>query len=302
MENNPFKKQLLSKASILSGVGGLAVIAMASLGLMAFSATGDAALLKKLQPKFPNSKLHVNCTSNVKYPGFCEVDAGKGVYYATKDGHYFFVGQVLDLEKQVDMTDERQRELAALTNSLDKVDGGVPMLAQANLGAVGNAGPAGAPANQGAPVMPTQFDMAELAKDLPANHAVIYNAGAPIKIKVFSDYNCPHCRDLFASLETQKDIEVTEYPMGILGADSVTKAKIVLCSKDRVAAAHTAYSNGQISTVGDCKDAGQAVTENRTFADAHGIGGTPAIIRADGKAISGFGTIEQVRAFATGKV
>lgn len=218
-------------------------------------------LQKTLQAQFPRTPIGaVSCSTVVS--GLCEVTAGKNLFYATRDGRFVVVGSLLDLKRKVDLTDERLRQLAAL-------NGAVGTLAGAN------------------PVTASEGPIQHLSVDLPAANAIVHNPGAPLKVKVFSDFNCGYCRMFFTSLIGDKRFEVTEYPIAILGADSVSRARSVLCAKDRQAASLASYT-GSAGPTAACPNASTAVDQNTSFARQHGISGTPTIIRADGAVNAGF--------------
>ena len=258
------------------GLFGAAALAVVVAGV-AFLPASTKALRDKVQANFPNTKISsVTCKTQVE--GLCEVTAGKNLFYATRDGRYIVVGSLLDLTKKVDLTDERLKQLAALD------------VATGHL-----APPSTNGAKAPAPV-PTK-----LTVNLPLANAVIHNPGAPIKIKVFSDFNCGYCRMLFTQLASTKGIEVTEYPIAILGEDSAAKARIVLCAKDRPSASFAAYTSGKIATGPDCAAASAAVDANTAFAHANGITGTPTIVRADGTVNQGYLALDALKAFGEGK-
>lgn len=258
------------------GLFGAAAVAVVVAGI-AFLPASTKSLRDKVQANFPNTKISsVNCKTQVD--GLCEVTAGKNLFYSTRDGRYIVVGSLLDLTRKVDLTDERLKQLAA-------VDVATGRLSQASTGGV--AAPTSTPA--------------KISVTLPFANAVVHNPGAPIKIKVFSDFNCGYCRMLFTQLATTKGIEVTEYPIAILGEDSATKARLVLCAKDRPAAAFAAYTSGKIATSPDCAAASAAVEANTAFAHANGITGTPTIIRGDGTVNQGYLAPDALKAFGEGK-
>lgn len=262
-------------------LGVIGLFGAAALAVVVAGATllpnNTKALRDKVQANFPNTKISsINCKTVVD--GLCEIASGKNLFYATRDGRYIVVGSLLDLVKKVDLTDERLKQLAALDVATGHLASGPTS---------GGAQPALAPA--------------KLSVNLPVQNAVVHNPGAPIKIKVFSDFNCGYCRMLFTQLASTKGIEVTEYPIAILGEDSATKARIVLCAKDRPAASFAAYTSGKIATSSDCAAATAAVEANTAFAHANGISGTPTIVRADGTVNQGYLAIDALKAFGEGK-
>lgn len=235
-------------------------------------------LQRELQAQFPKTRItRVDCKTVVS--GLCEVTAGRNLFYASRDGRYVVVGSVLDLDKKVDLTDERLRQLAALEGATGK-------LAETST-------PPAAPA--------AAQEVRKLKVDLPLANAIVHHPGAPVKVKVFSDFSCGYCRAFFTQLASDKDIEVTEYPIAVLGEDSRQKAIQVLCARDRRAASESAYAGQVLKAVDKCEPAEAAVEQNTGFARAHGVIGTPTIVRADGTVNPGFLDPTALKAFAESK-
>jgi thiol:disulfide interchange protein DsbC len=262
--------------------GGAIFVAASSIALsgvviagagMASSSTKD--LQAGLQSQFPKTRItQVDCKTVVS--GLCEVTAGRNLFYASRDGRYVVVGSVLDLDKKVDLTDERLRQLAA-------VDGATGKLADSSP----------APAAVG--------DVRKINVDLPLANAIVHNPGAPLKVKVFSDFSCGYCRAFFTQLAADQGIEVTEYPIAVLGEDSRKKAIQVLCARDRRSASDAAYAGKPLVSAANCRDADAAVEQNTSFARAHGVLGTPTIVRADGGVNPGYLDPTALKAFAESK-
>jgi thiol:disulfide interchange protein DsbC len=257
---------LATSAVALSG----AVIAGAT---MASTSTKD--LQADLQGQFPKTRItRIDCKTVVS--GLCEVTAGRNLFYASRDGRYVVVGSLLDLDKKVDLTDERPRQLAA-------VDGATGKLAD--------------PSSTTAAVA----DARKINVDLPLANAIVHNPGAPVKVKVFSDFSCGYCRAFFTQLAADQGIEVTEYPIAVLGEDSRKKAIQVLCAQDRRSASDAAYAGKPIVAAAKCQGADAAVDQNTSFARAHGVLGTPTIVRADGGVNPGYLDPTALKAFAESK-
>lgn len=283
----------LSNKSLFVGLAALSVAISPLVGVAAPAPAHDSeALIRAVVAKqLPNSKITaINCDFLI--PGICEVDAGKNVFYMTKEGRYLFVGQIIDFFKSVDITDERQKQIAAVDSVVGKLfgDGQASTVTQ----------PA-AQASNSAPVAPQH-----LAITLPAANAVVHNPGAPIKVAVFTDYNCHFCRATLTELANNKQVELTEYPIAILGdrEDSHNKAKLVLCATDRAAASDIVFNPGDhrtINTIGDCKAAEEAVAQNTKFADDNHINGTPTFVRADGTVHTGYMSQADLTAFGSAK-
>lgn len=282
------------KMAVAGGVAVAGIVALLTCSqlvgpLSAFAGVDD--LKATLAKEFPKSTISsVDCKTEVK--GLCEVTIGKNVFYTTTDGHYILVGSMLDMVKKRDLTDDRLKELAALDSATSRITGDGPIQA---VGAVAGSG-AGSVQQVPSQAAPTKMDV-----DLPLSGAVVHNPGAPIKIKVFSDYNCHWCRSMFTDLASNTNIEVTEFPIGLLAPDSTDKAKLVLCSDDRVQASAAAFQGGAIKVKGDCAKAAAAVEKNTEFARAHGVSGTPTIVRADGTVNTGYLPIDRLIAFGSAK-
>ncbi len=252
----------------------------------------EAMTLKgKLTKSFPKAEItSVDC---LKGPGpLCEVIAGKNVFYSDRSGKIAVVGSVLDMKAKKDLTDERLRQLAAMQEGEARIMGGGGSSPAAPTAAPS----AGAPARSGG----AKIDLAKMA-ELPAANAIIHNPGAALKMTVFTDLNCSFCQKLATDLRGVKDIEVTEYPVAILSGDSLEKAKLALCSKDRVGALEAIYSGGELKVSGDCSAAEAAVKANTDFFHSAGFQGTPVIVRSDGTTNEGWLPVAELRGFLGGK-
>jgi len=260
--------------AIIFSVSALALSgAVISGATLAASSTKD--LQSDLQAQFPKTRItRIDCKTAVS--GLCEVTAGRNLFYASRDGRYVVVGSLLDLEKKVDLTDERLRQLAA-------VEGAAGKLADA---AVTSA---------------TSTEIHKISVDLPLSNAIVHHPGAALKVKVFSDFSCGYCRAFFSQLAADQGIEITEYPIAVLGDESRRKAIQVLCATDRRSASEAAYAGQALAAAGNCKGAEEAVDQNTTFARAHGVQGTPTIVRSDGGVNPGFLDPTALKAFAESK-
>ena len=268
-----------------------AAAAMIGAGAFAADRIGSDPLQEKVQKHFPNTKItSVRCKLDAAPKGLCEVVAGANVFYVSPDAKFAVVGSVLDLDAKLDLTDKRLRELAAVESAKGKIGGVGPE----QLAAAAGPGPAGGPAPSapGRPEAPQKVNVT-----LPAANGIVHNRGAALKMTVFTDYRCSYCNMLMGELRNAKDIEITEYPIAILGPESGEKAKLALCAQDRVAASNALYFGGDVKVTGDCANAQRLVEENTRYAQQNGIQGTPAIIRADGQMNPGYLPAAQLRAF-----
>jgi thiol:disulfide interchange protein DsbC len=265
------------------GVSAAATVAIA--GVLAGHPAQEKQLLAALAKNLPSATVSgVDCSVAAAPKGLCEFVSGPNVFYATPDGRFVVIGRVLDLQKQVDLTERRTREVGAVATAEDQISGQVS-LAAAERGSAPAAGPARA--------APPQV----LKVDLPIENAVVHNPGGRLKMTVFTDFNCHFCRQLFEDLRGNRDIEVTEYPIAFLSPDSATKAKSVLCASNRQAVSEALYGGGAPAAPIDCLEGARRLQQNLAFAQAHGITGTPMIVRADGATNPGWMPTEQLVAW-----
>lgn len=267
----------------------LAALATAALaGVLGGETHQEARLRAALAKTLPGTKVSaVDCGPQAAPKGLCEFVAGRNVFYASPDGRFVVIGQVLDLAKKIDLTERRRRDVGALASAEEVIAGRSP--AGEVLGGQGAAGPPPRPAP---PLV--------LRVDLPVENAIVHNRGARLKMAVFTDFNCHFCRQLFADLKAQKDIEVTEYPIAFLGPDSASKAKIALCAADRQAAASALYDRGEVKGGAECAEGARRLQQNSEFAQSHGITGTPTIVRPDGATNPGWMPPDKLTAWLAG--
>jgi len=259
--------------------GALGVLAFSALCIAAASAAvfgpphQEARLSARLAKALPGSAVSaVDCDAASAPQGLCEFLVGRNVFYATPDGRYVIVGQILDLTRKVDLTERRRTEIRGLVSATDQISGGGPPPTP---------GPAPATAARPAPEPVLKID-------LPRANAVVHHPGAPLKVTAFTDFNCHYCRQLFESLKDDQGVEFTEFPIAILGEGSARRARGVLCARDRAGAAAAAYGGASEGATPDCADGGRQLSENLAFAQRHGITGTPMIVRADGATNAGW--------------
>jgi thiol:disulfide interchange protein DsbC len=123
-------------------------------------------------------------------------------------------------------------------------------------------------------------------KDLPLKDAITTVRGnGSRKIAVFSDPNCGFCKRLERDLVKLNDVTVYTFVVAMLGPDSQTKAKNIVCAKNPSEAYNAWMLEGQTPPTMSCDTA--ALTRNLAFAQKHRISGTPTSFLADGTRIAG---------------
>lgn len=285
-----------SRPRLFVGIAAITVAAAATFavaGTIDFRKGGPTAqekrLLASLEKSLPNTKINaVSCAPGSAPRGFCEFVAGRNVFYASEDGRFVLLGQILDVQSKVDLTERRAKELASVADAEARIAG---RPAEASPRALAAAGPQQPARPAGGQVMKVS---------LPVENAVVHNPGAKLKLTVFADYSCGFCRRLFQDLQANKDVELTEYPIATLGSESAAKAKQVLCAKNPAAAAEAIYVGGRVEGPSECAEGDRRLKENMAFAQSHGINGTPLLVRRDGATNSGWMPAPELLAWLNG--
>lgn len=169
--------------------------------------------------------------------------------------------------------------------------------------------PTAAPVGHQAGTLPAELRDRTLGESLsPTEMAVVANitrevgvqlrpAGQPFVI--FSDPNCPSCKDLEQKL-AQVDPRFVPVIVPVAFKDgSEAAVRRVLCAKDTAAAwsaeigaaaGDTALANGD----GSCAGAAEKVTKANGAFVALNFSGTPTIVSATGKVVAGSGPVETI--------
>lgn len=267
---------------LLGGVALVAAVlgAKVSSQVLRPSDTSVAALLKARLPKTAVSK--VNCAA---VNGLCEVTAGSNLFYVDRTGRYLVIGRVYDMETRQDLTATRLLEI-----NPDTLIGGA---AKANNAASSDEAPIAR--NAGGSLAPPAPPQHLSLTGLPSTGAIIWGKPSGKTITVFSDFRCGYCRALSNTLRTM-NVRVVERPISVLGSRDL--ANQVYCAKNREQALHQAYAGEPLRNAGTCDTSG--LDANERFARAHGLSGTPVIVRSDGAMIEGYRPRGALAAFIAG--
>jgi len=213
-----------------------------------------------LKTTLPNTE--ISSVRESVLPGLYEVVTGSNLLYVEKSGRYALIGTLYDLQSHEDLTAKRRDELQ-LTLQTDK---------------------------------PVDAPLASIPwGQLPKGAAVVENAGAPYKLAVFADVNCPYCRRLAETLKGLPEVETHTYLM-TLWERSTAPTKAVLCAADKAAALHQAFDDTLDAPSASPCDTG-ALERTNAFAAEHGIAGTPFLVRADGVTAAGLKSSEALLAW-----
>ncbi|VXD03838.1 Thiol:disulfide interchange protein [Sphingomonas sp. T1] len=253
----------MAHSTILTALGGIMMLTGSA------QAPTSAQVETALKDRLPKTKVSsVDCS---KVDGLCEVVAGENLFYVDRTARFLVIGRVYDMQTRQDLTAAR---LLALNPDML-----VGSAAKANASAEAPESPAaGAGTRVTQPAVAQHLDVSRLSD----KGAIVWGKG-PQRVTVFSDFHCGYCRALSQTLESM-NVTVIERPISVLGSREI--ADQVLCARDRHAAVRAAYAQDPIRPGPKCNTSG--LDENEAFARAHGLNGTPVIVRSDGAVLEGF--------------
>lgn len=120
---------------------------------------------------------------------------------------------------------------------------------------------------------------------LPLKDAIAIKQGSGArKMAVFVDPNCGYCKRFERDLTAVKDVTIYTFLMPILGADSATKSRDILCAKDPATSWRAWMLDGvvPVKTAAATKCDSTAIDRNLEFGQKQRINGTPAVFFTDG--------------------
>jgi len=114
---------------------------------------------------------------------------------------------------------------------------------------------------------------------------VVKGTGAR-KIAVFSDPNCPYCKQLETTLKSLDNVTVYTFLYPVLSPDSSVKSKSIWCSKDRSGAWEGWMLDHTAPTAAASCDT-TAIDKNLKLGQSMNVTGTPTVFLADGRRLPG---------------
>lgn len=133
---------------------------------------------------------------------------------------------------------------------------------------------------------------------LPFNKAIpVVRGKGTRKLAVFSDPDCPYCKELEKELALLDDVTlyVFLYPIASLHPEAVKHARAMWCAPDRARSWTAHMLDGKPpSGDGQCDN---PVDEIVALGNSLGINATPTMIFADGKRVSGSQSAAQIEAW-----
>lgn len=133
--------------------------------------------------------------------------------------------------------------------------------------------------------------------DLPLQDAIRFGNGKQ-KVAVFSDPDCPFCRQLEVELDKLQNVTVYvfPYPIAALHPKASSASQAIWCARDRAKAWKDYLLQRQLPTSFEACDA-SAIQRNVALAERLGINATPTLIAEDGRMASGASKSEQIQAW-----
>ena len=105
------------------------------------------------------------------------------------------------------------------------------------------------------------------------------------RLAVFSDPNCPYCKQLEAELASLDNITIYTFLLPFLGE---TKPTAIWCAADRAAAWRRLMLDGDDSLLNTGAACDHPIGRNLALAGQLGVQGTPTLIWADGTRSEGY--------------
>ncbi|WP_206951021.1 DsbC family protein [Trinickia acidisoli] len=123
---------------------------------------------------------------------------------------------------------------------------------------------------------------------LPLERAVkVVKGNGSRRIAVFSDPNCPYCKQLETTLKSVDNVTVYTFLYPVLTPDSMTKSKAIWCSADRAKTweAWMVDRHPPASAPANCDTS--VLQKNLALGQGLNVTGTPTIILSDGRRLPG---------------
>ena len=216
----------------------------------------EARLLANLEKAHPGT--HFSAIARTPVAGLYEVWMnGNVAYVSARQPRYFLFGHLFDTKAMSDLTD--------------------PKLAQAGMAK----NPDEAPQKyQPTTASPIRFEQ------LPLSDAIKTVRGTgQRRVAVFSDPNCPYCKQLEAELASLDNLTIYTFLVPFLGE---TKPIAIWCATDRVAAWRRLMHDGDDGQFNISTSCDHPIGRNLALARQLGVQGTPTLIWADGSRSEGF--------------
>jgi thiol:disulfide interchange protein DsbC len=223
----------------------------AALAAACLPALADEALVRKsLEQNLPGATVGaIRKLPNVDL--YEAVVNGRNIVYTDPKGETAFVGRMIDVRSQRNLTQERVDEL-------------------------------------------TRVDFGKL----PLERAIVTVKGSGArKVAVFSDPDCPYCKQLERELAAVTDVTIYTFlfPLTSVHPDAMRKARLVWCAPDRASAWSDIMLKGrEPDNAATCES---PIGANLELGAKLNIEGTPGIVFASGRLVPGAIKREQIERY-----
>jgi thiol:disulfide interchange protein DsbC len=130
--------------------------------------------------------------------------------------------------------------------------------------------------------------------DLDVSDAIKFGTGSR-KLYLFSDPDCPYCKQLENELPKVKDVQVFLFPFPITGLhpNARSVAESIWCQADRAGAWRSYVTTGAAPATVTCDN---PISRNLLLGEKLQIQGTPALIFEDGSVVPGAISADRIEA------
>jgi len=135
---------------------------------------------------------------------------------------------------------------------------------------------------------------------LPLDKAIVSGDADGMPMAVFTDPDCPYCRQLENHLKGIKGVKVYTFlmPIAQLHPDATRKAEAIWCSEDKHAALVDVMVNDKAITGGGCET---PIADIAQLATRLNIQGTPTLVAGDGRKRGGALTADAIKSWLAEK-
>ena len=130
--------------------------------------------------------------------------------------------------------------------------------------------------------------------DLDVRDAILVKAGGTKKLYVFSDPDCPYCKQLEKTFDQLSNVSIYVFPMPLvsLHPNALNVSETLWCQKNAGAAWHAYLTTGAKPADQKCQN---PIEKNINLAAKYQIRGTPAIIFEDGSIMPGAAPAQMIQ-------
>ena len=205
----------------------------------------DIEMMTKMKRLYPATTF----TGITKSPiaGLWEVQMGEQLAYTDASGQYLFLGSVIDLKSQRELTPPRKAE-------------------------VGQAGST-----------PVQPKVAFPSNFLSNAIKTVRGDGSRV-VAVFSDPMCPHCMSMEREMAKLQNVTIYTFLYPIVAEASKVKSVSIWCSGNREKSWQDAMQANKAPKLAHCAN---PINDNLVLGSRLGIQATPALVAADGRLFVG---------------